>query len=177
MQAVRPASRKRAAEEQASVEEEAEETQQTREEASDDAPAHDQEHQVTNADLNALRANYRALYAEAEQNKEDWSRPNDPTLLATLKKQDKLFADGALRMIRLHSLRKYLARSSKRTAVAVLDAELLRQGAEIAVTKANRIQTTFQAQEPIELIQKLNQTYNNNVRSSNATSAPTSTQN
>ena len=42
-----------------------------------------------------------------------------------------------------------------RSNVAVLDSELLKLGAEIAASKASRVQTSFQAQEPFEVLLKL----------------------
>ena len=48
-----------------------------------------------------------------------------------------------------------LVKASHRTTVAALDSEMLKYGAELALQKASRVQTTFQAQEPVELLLKL----------------------
>ena len=60
-------------------------------EAGDNPVAHDG---TQESELHALRADYRVAIDETEANREQLSRPEDPGLLAVLKRADRLFTQG-----------------------------------------------------------------------------------
>lgn len=124
-----------------------------------------QEHEDANHEL---RATFRSMHDDLDKRREELSRPDDPNLAMALRKQEGFFPKGALPCFSSAHFFfvLFLVQQSKRTTVSVLDTELLKLGSEIALEKASRIQTTFHAQEPIELILHLNKTYHSKVSGS-----------